>query len=188
MEFSKFEKIIIALLLGVAIIFTFLRQFQKPSIDYKTGLVSKEVEEIKEEEPQGDIYVHVAGAVVNPGLLKLQTGSRVIDAVELAGGLTEDADIDAVNLALKLQDEDRIYIPRISEEGEKSIGVESAKVNINTATQEELERVPGIGEKTAQKIVDYRKNNTFKNPEDIMKVPGIGEGKYSQMKDYISVK
>lgn len=143
-----------------------------------------------------EIMVHVSGQVYNPGLVILKEGDRVIDAIELAGGLKKDADLDKINLAKKLEDEDKIFIPRI---GENSVnldinmtdsyfigdGKSSRKVNINTSSKEELMTLPGIGDVLAERIIEYRENNPFKDIEDIKNVSGIGEKKFQDLKDLI---
>lgn len=152
------------------------------------------------------IQVHVAGAVAYPGVYVLREGDRVHDAVEAAGGLAEDADSDKVNLARVVSDGEQVYIPHMGEtvtdassSGTSSSGASTssvsgttsgttAKVNINTATLEELETLPGVGEATAQAIIQERTDNgPFVSTEDIQRVSGIGEKKYAKLKDYICV-
>ena len=134
-----------------------------------------------------EIYVHVSGRVKNPGLVKLSSDARVIDAINKAGGMYDDADIDSINLAKKLEDEEKIYVAKIGEEsGTGESSSKSKTININRADLESLQSLPGIGPKMAQKIIDYRQDKSFKNIEDIMQVPGIGEKKFEEIKDYIS--
>lgn len=135
-----------------------------------------------------EIYVHVAGEVKSPGLVKLPQGSRVIDAVEAAGGMYDNADINNINLAKILSDEDRVYIPAIGEIASSSnfIG-ENSKINLNFSTKEELMNLPNIGEKTADSILKYREKTQFNKIEDLMNVPGIGEKTFNSLKDLISV-
>lgn len=147
------------------------------------------------------IFVHIDGAVVVPGVYEL-TGAhpRVNDAVMAAGGLAEDADTSALNLAAVLSDGEKIHVPRQGEAvateqtssgaasrpdtGQSSSGV----ININTATAEELDSLPGVGPSTAAAIVEDReRNGPFASPEDLMRVSGIGEGKFSKLKDQIRV-
>ncbi|CDZ74833.1 competence protein [Peptoniphilus sp. ING2-D1G] len=138
-------------------------------------------------ESQEDIYVHVCGQVKNPGLIKLKADARVIDAVNAAGGMYDDADIDNINLAKKLQDEERVYIPAVGEVNVNTVFSSSSieQININTADVNELQNLPGIGPKTAEKIIKYRENKSFSKIEDIMNVGGIGEKKFNEIKDYI---
>ncbi|MSU02884.1 helix-hairpin-helix domain-containing protein [Tissierella pigra] len=150
------------------------------------------------EEEETIIMVHISGQVYKPGLVELEAGQRLTDAVELAGGLRKDADIDRINLAKKLVDEEKIYIPKIGEEpleeistiGVNDLNIEdiSDKININTCTKEALISLPGIGEVTASKIIEYRESTPFKNIEDIKSVSGIGEKKFQAIKELIIVK
>lgn len=148
------------------------------------------------ESVQESIVVHIAGEVINPGIVTIPEGSRIINVIDLAGGLTDKADISKINLAYIVSDAEKIYIPNIDEATSESYvsssvnnNSTSAKININTATQSELEALPGIGASTALKIINYRnEHGKFKNPEDIMNVSGIGENKYSNIKDYIKTK
>ena len=140
-----------------------------------------------------EIVVHLAGAVVQPGLLRLAVGSRLGEAIIVAGGETEDADLDHVNLAVTLQDGQRYYIPRIGEaaaEGATDGQISSdGKVNINLADAETLASLPQIGEVRAQAIIAYReKNGNYQKAEDIMQVAGIGEGIYAAIADSITVQ
>ncbi|MDO5301314.1 MAG: ComEA family DNA-binding protein [Tissierellia bacterium] len=141
---------------------------------------------------QESIFVHISGAVVAPGLLELPPDSRLTDAVDRAGGLLAEADVNQVNLSKKLQDEERIIIPRVGEElpatvqspGSGTAGG-GGPVSIQRATKEELMTLPGVGEKTAQAIVEYREHSPFTTTEDLMEVPGIGEKKYQGLKEHI---
>lgn len=141
-----------------------------------------------------EIMVHISGAVNKPGILRLDSNKRVVDALDLAGGARDDADLDKINLAAKLHDEEKIYIPKVGEvqsnisslASSPSSSASSSKININSADLSELTKIPGVGEKTAQKILDYRANNSFSSIEDIKNVPGIGDKKFESMKDYIS--
>lgn len=145
-------------------------------------------------EEKEEIMVHISGAVNKPGILRLDSNKRVVDALDLAGGARDDADLDKINLAAKLHDEEKIYIPKIGEVqsnisslvSSPSSSASSSKININSADLNELTKIPGVGEKTAQKILDYRANNSFSSIEDIKNVPGIGDKKFESMKDYIS--
>ncbi len=146
------------------------------------------------------VLVHVCGEVLLPGVYALPPESRVYEAVEKAGGFTEEADTDALNLAGPLSDGAKIYVPA---EGETNAGHESeglsgetaekvpsgtvGTVNINTATKEELMSLSGIGESKAEAILQYRESSgPFQNPSDIMNVKGIGEGMYQKIKDRIT--
>lgn len=163
------------------------------------------------------IYVYITGEVNNPGIVVLPIGSRIVDAIDCAGGITQKADIMKVNLVYMLQDGMKVNIPSsielknnpnfeyitMSSGDEKNDSniknattvdtkSESAfkvsNVNINTATQTELETLPGIGPSLALKIINYRKENgKFKSIEELKSVNGIGENKYEEIKKYIYV-
>ena len=145
------------------------------------------------------IYVDVGGEVNYPGLYSLPEGSRVNDAIIIAGGTTEKADLSEVNLAYILSDALKITIPKKEVEIKKkkaivskSINIsnnnsDSGKVNINTASKEQLKTLSGIGDSTAEKIIKYREENgTFGNTEELKKVSGIGESKYNKIADNIT--
>lgn len=134
-----------------------------------------------------EIYIHISGNVNYPGLIKMKAGQRLFDAIDLAGGMTEEADIDQINLSLILNDQDKIYIPAKRELASFVQGPSSDLVNINTASKEELISLPGIGDKTAEKIINYRQQSPFSKKEDLLNVPGIGENKYKEIEDKITI-
>lgn len=167
------------------------------------------------------IVIYIIGEVKQEGVYELDEDSRISDAIEKAGGTKENADLSQINLAYKIEDGMRIYIPKKGELVQdkekieyktqeivtgKSTDITNTtsvntnlstnkkskrdieKINLNKATQTELETLPGIGPSTAEKIIAYRKENgNFKNIEDIMNVNGIGESKYSKIRDLINV-
>ena len=151
------------------------------------------------------IIIYICGAVKENKVVKLKEHSRICDAIDAVGGLTKDADLTNINLAYILEDGEKIYIPKIGEEIKtenkpensssssystySSNTVKNNKININKATQTELETIPGVGPSTALKILDYReKNGKFSKIEDIKNVSGIGDAKYEKIKDYITLK
>lgn len=162
---------------------------------------------------EGKIVIHITGAVQKTGILILPEGARIADAINAAGGNTEQADLEEVNLAYELQDGQKIYIPTkedkvkleskayimsgsgnniivqtVNTEGISENGG-SKKVNINTATQSELENLPGIGESIASRIIEYREQNgKFNKAEDLQNVKGIGDAKFGKIKEYVVVK
>ena len=141
------------------------------------------------------VVVYISGEVINPQVIEMKYGDRLIDAVEKCGGMTEKADKNAVNLALLLKDEDHYVIPKIGENLQLNTSSNNKSlqnnnlVNINTADKTILISLPSIGEKTAEKIIQYRETNgNFKSIDDIKNINGIGEKKFEQIKDLITVK
>ena len=139
------------------------------------------------------IFVDIKGAVKNPGVYQMKVGDRVKDALDAAGGLTEEADSQKVNLAKRLEDQMVIVVPKVGEEAEeipagetRKEATKEGKVNINTATVEELKTLKGVGEKKAEAIIEYRKKNgSFKTKEDLMKVRGIGKKLFESFQERI---
>ena len=150
-------------------------------------------DEAEGESPAPDtVVVHVDGAVVSPGVYELPAGSRAGDAVAAAGGLAEGADTTAINLAAVLADGEKVYVPlegeAVTSSQEGSLEGGAAPVNLNTATAEELDGLPGIGEATAQAIIEDREaNGPFLSPEDLMRVSGIGEKKFERLEGLVCV-
>lgn len=154
--------------------------------------------EDREEEARKQIFVHVAGAVKSPGVYTLFEGQRVYEVLNLAEPL-DDADVDLLNLAGVLYDQDKIYVPKKGEvlAGADALGASGAGssnrsaplININTASAKDLENLPGIGPAKAQAIVEFRtKQGPFSKKEDIKKVSGIGDVTYSKIESLITVK
>ena len=177
--------------------------------------IIKEVEE-QVEEIKNYITVEIKGEVINPGVYKMEENSRVIDLINISGGFTQNALTININQAKKLLDEmviviynknelkeevktEYVYLececPKITNDGcvsketneDKIEDNQNTKISINNATKEELTKLNGIGEKTAEKIIEYRKENKFKTIEDIKNVSGIGESLYEKIKDSITV-
>ncbi len=134
------------------------------------------------------IYVHVEGAVASPGVYELAEGSRVYEAIELAGGLLENAVSKELNQARELTDGEKLYIYTVGEETSDAAAADDGRVNINTADVDELTTLTGIGETRAQEIISYRESNgAFSSTEDLMNVSGIGEATYAKLQDQIKV-
>lgn len=143
------------------------------------------------------VRVYVSGAVATPGVYTLPPHSLVNDALQAAGGATADADLEKINLAQEVRDQQQIHVPRKGEAapGQATPGPGGAatpgadKVNINTATLAELDTLPKVGPSTAQKIIDYRtKNGPFNKIEDLKNVSGIGDATFEGFKDLITVE
>ena len=160
----------------------------------------------------GGIFVHIDGYINNPGVYEIKENDRIKTLIDKAGGFKEGYSIKNINLAAKLSDGDKIYIPNVSEEKNSennnnininssgkgqnvkadrnnvSIMKNNSKININTANISELKQITGIGESTANKIIDYRENvGKFKKIEDIKEVKGIGDAKYESLKNKITI-
>ena len=170
----------------------------QPEIPFDADEAPQETEE-EAEAPPPDIVVHVTGAVVRPGVYHLPCGSRVADAITIAGGGLGTAALDSLNLARILSDGEQVCVltldqvasgagpPAATAGAATGAGSsQGSKVNINQATAEELENLPGVGPATAQKIVEDRETNgPFAAPEDLMRVPGIGAKKFESMREYV---
>jgi competence protein ComEA len=130
------------------------------------------------------LVVYVTGAVATPGVYRLPPDSRVADAIEAAGGFVEGAEEERINLAAPLQDGVQVDVPGVPAMSR----IVSQRININTATADELDDLPGIGPTAAQSIIDYRlANGPFQTIQDIQNVPGIGPSTFDRIKDYITV-
>ncbi len=140
------------------------------------------------------VVVHVAGSVVEPGVYELQAGARVRDAVVAAGGPTDAADWNALNLAAVVADGTKVYVPAFGEEVPPELaaptsaaGALSGPVDLNRATAEELDRLPGVGPATANAIVVERdRNGPFATVDDLERVPGIGPAKLDAIRDLVT--
>lgn len=155
---------------------------------------------VSTEETAAMIYVDVGGEVKDPSVVELPDGSRVTDAITAAGGLTEQADLTNINRAAFVSDGEKIYIPsQVSELEDDGLSVgegggggtaksSDGRININTADSTQLQELTGVGPATAEKIIDYRKQNgRFQSIEDIKNVSGIGDKTYEKLKDHIKV-
>ncbi|GAB3805248.1 hypothetical protein GCM10028798_26750 [Humibacter antri] len=149
--------------------------------------------------PAAVLYVHVLGAVSRPGLYTLPAGTRVVDAVGAAGGMTSDAEQSGVNLARPLTDGEQLVVPHVGDPVQPDPGgaagagaaqgtVAGGKVNLNTATKEQLETLPRVGPAMAAKILTWRtQNGRFTSIDDLMNVSGIGQRTFDGLKDLVSV-
>jgi competence protein ComEA len=177
-------------LLGAGIVIGFLFSGFILLIAAKPG--GEEVKLIPAPTPM-PIFVYVTGAVEVPGVYSLERGDRVLDAIEAAGGELPDASLDSINLAAVLQDGAKIFVPDannpLTSDEFGAISTPVLMININIASQQELELLPGIGSEKALAIIAYREENGFfSSIEGIMDVPGIGEQIYNQIKGCISIE
>ena len=205
---SKQKKIVIivGIIIIIGILYFIYNEVDKKSTDQiDNNMLSIENNTKENEESKELVIVHITGAVRTPGIVKLPEGARIEDAIDKAGGLTEDADISDVNLAYVLEDGIKIKIPTISEEKNEEIIISSSGegivekeisnnsenkiININKANETDLQTLPGIGASLAGRIVEYRNSNgKFNEIEDIKNVSGLGESKYENIKNLICVK
>lgn len=205
---NKKQKIIIVIIVAFMLLFIggyiinktnsskYIELETEENLETENTIISKE--NIVEEK----IIVHVTGAVEKQGIVEIEHGARILDIIDAAGGATNDADLTKINLAYEVEDGQKIYVPNINDQenieyitkeaGENVLenNIEkNSKVNINKASQTELETLSGVGPSTALKIINYREQNgDFKNIEDIKNVPGIGEAKFESLKESICVK
>jgi competence protein ComEA len=136
--------------------------------------------------PSGSIYVHVLGAVLAPGLYELREGDRTVDAIAAAGGFADGADETQLNLARFVTDGEQLVVPLMG--AMVPAGEQSGKVNLNTATAEQLETLPRVGPALAQRILDWREaNGRFSAIEDLMSVTGIGDKTFEGMRELVTV-
>ncbi|MBR1989658.1 MAG: helix-hairpin-helix domain-containing protein [Firmicutes bacterium] len=148
--------------------------------------------------PGAKMYVDISGAVVNPGVYEVDSQTRLFQVIEMAGGLTENADVDSLNRAEIVYDGQKIIVGTLGEPSAAASessdsqstqsGITNGKVNLNLAGSATLQTIPGIGPSKADRIIDYRNTNgRFRKIEDIMNITGIGEKTFESIKDYITV-
>ncbi len=192
-----------AAVIVIAVAFVFFGDYgEKEKIKIPDASLSaeeseKEKKPSKRPEKKEEIIVDISGCIVKPGVYYVSADSRLCDIISLAGGLTEDADIDSINQAESVSDGQKLFIPSIQDKtsegfnsGGNSLGSASSqggKVNINTATFDELQTISGIGPATASSIIEYRtEHGKFASIEDIKNVSGIGEKTFEKLKDKIT--
>ena len=206
---NKKQKIIVVVLIIImCIVIGYYIISNTEKYDYsdieKISNIIEEDQEVDDNIIENKIVIHITGEVEEEGVIELEKGARISDAIEEAGGTTEEADLSNVNLAYSLSDGQKVKIPNINEKDEEIIVVEEKagdniiiegnkskeeKININKAAQTEIETLPGIGPSTALKIITYRnEHGKFKNIEDIKNVSGIGDSKFENIKEYICVE
>ena len=206
---NKKQKIIVVVLIIImCIVIGYYIISKTEKYDYsdieKISNIIEEDQEVDDNIIENKIVIHITGEVEEEGVIELEKGARISDAIEEAGGTTEEADLSNVNLAYSLSDGQKVKIPNINEKDEEIIVVEEKagdniiiegnkskeeKININKAAQTEIETLPGIGPSTALKIITYRnEHGKFKNIEYIKNVSGIGDSKFENIKEYICVE
>lgn len=206
---NKKQKIIVVVLIIImCIVIGYYIISKTEKYDYsdieKISNIIEEDQEVDDNIIENKIVIHITGEVEEEGVIELEKGARISDAIEEAGGTTEEADLSNVNLAYSLSDGQKVKIPNINEKDEEIIVVEEKagdniiiegnkskeeKININKAAQTEIETLLGIGPSTALKIITYRnEHGKFKNIEDIKNVSGIGDSKFENIKEYICVE
>ena len=191
--------LIFILLLSAGMVYKFLIKNNRSGIVLETEEILSSISSMTEiSAASRQIKIYICGEVVNPGIYEVDQGTILNDVVLLAGGFTEDAALDHLDLVYVFNDNMSVYIPseETLSEGDSVIlrnvsasggTEEQTLVNINTATKEELITLPGVGESTARAIIDYRQDHLFERPEDLMNVSGIGEAKYARLRDHIRV-
>lgn len=218
-KLSLKQKIIVGILIailaiGIGIYGFITMQDKENSIDINDILEMNNTQQIEQtntqqEKEEEKIVIHITGEVNKKGIVTLSKGARIADAIKAAGGTTKQADLDEINLAYVLEDGQKLYIPNkkdkekneektyiTSESGNNVVIQENTgtkgvnkKVNINEATQSELETLPGIGPSIASRIIEYRQQNgKFNTIEELQNVKGIGDAKFANIKEYVIVK
>lgn len=205
------DKIIVGLIIAIALLLgnNIVKSHSDKTIGNKQSLFEAEddmildsnqassenfAEDIKEDSEK---KVHISGEINQEGVYIIDDGDRLDDLIKQAGGLTSEANVNSLNLAMKLEDQMKIYIPNKNEIPAEELTTQivtspelsnnSDKININQASKEELMTLPNIGEKRAEAIIEYRNINKFENIEDIKNVTGIGDKFFEAMKDLITV-
>ena len=192
MKNKKMQLVIIAFFVGISgLVYGYnnLNKTEKLAVTYEEDH-EPTVDTHSIEEDSSKIVVYICGCVNKPGIYNCNLDDRIADVIKMAGGVTSTANINQINLASKLTDGQKIYIPSIQEESE-SVYEEDEKdslVDINNASCEELMTLPGVGKARAESIIEYRDNyGSFKKIEDIMNVSGIKEAMFGKFKDKIKV-
>lgn len=208
MESRDKDKIIIGLVIALALVLgnNYVKDKDNNLLDNEVSLLETDDDLLIENDSNDQIAnendqikVHISGQINREGVYEVKEGDRLDDLIKQAGGLSPDADSKSLNLAMKLEDQMKIYIPSegeiLNQENEDTDQIvskpdstsEDGKININTASKEELMTLPNIGDKRAQAIIDYRESKKFETIEEIKNVTGIGEKFYQAMVELITV-
>jgi len=191
-EFTPFQIRVIILLVIVIGVGAFISYSRSRPKQVTIGTRNKQVV-LNKAGGARKLLVHVAGEVAKPGLYRLDEGSRVADAIDAAGGATQAGSLDQLNLASKVRDGDKILVPTKVQSTTylPTTGTEDSQngiVNINTASESEIEKLPGIGSELAKRIVQYRtKNGSFSSISELKKVEGIGEKRFEAIKELVRI-
>ena len=189
MEYIKryYKVILVGIVLLLLLIFSVY--YALNNVKEEDDIVNESVKEKEITYDDNYYYIDVKGEVKNPGVYKLKEGKRIIDALNLAGGITENADTTNINLSKKITDEMCITVLSKNDNQEKNNTPDKkSKVSINTGTLEDLQSLSGIGESKANAIIKYREENgLFSQIEDVKNVPGIGESLYEKIKNSIEI-
>ena len=205
---SKQEKIVFLFIISVILVtfgWKLLSRERNTITIVPANVISESISIAQDKTADEEIcIIHIAGAVHQPGVYQLSKGKRIIDALKMAGGEMEKANLNAVNLAAHLYDGQKIVIPFIPQNNEDMLieaalsnegsqqntysSSNSGLLNLNAVTSHQLETLPGIGPVLAERILEHRKNHgLFRHIEEIMSVPGIGEKKFEDIKELITV-
>ncbi|MFO3718215.1 DUF655 domain-containing protein [Anaerococcus sp. ENR1011] len=208
MESRNKDKIIIGLVIALALVLgnNYVKDKDNNLLDNEVSLLETDDDLLIENDSNDQIAnendqikVHISGQINREGVYEVKDGDRLDDLIKQAGGLSPDADSKSLNLAMKLEDQMKIYIPSegeiLNQENENTDQIiskpdstsEDGKININIASKEELMTLPNIGDKRAQAIIDYRESKKFETIEEIKNVTGIGEKFYQAMVELITV-
>ncbi|HIU64378.1 MAG TPA: helix-hairpin-helix domain-containing protein [Candidatus Avacidaminococcus intestinavium] len=205
MEVSNKKKIIVVIL--VVVVLTILSILFSLPNKVEDGKEPPLMSLSQEQASSPKITVYISGAVQNPGIYEIMPNQRVGEVLKVAGGVAPNADLNKVNLAKKCKDGMQINVPQAKgkkqmqatnlasnsskETNAQQIGTQNAineqKINLNTATSEELQSLPGVGAATAERIIEYRSAHQFKKVEEIMQVKGIGKAKFAKLQAYLEV-
>lgn len=197
-QLAKYARIVVPIAAVLALLYFFLLR-DPPEATRLGELTPEPTEQIPPPETDTaipeNVMIDVKGAVKNAGLYELPAGSRINDAIEAAGGLLPEADSRSINLAVIVLDESSVYVPTLGEESVAQAALmpggsaAPGLINLNSATEEELTELPGIGPAKAAAVVAHRtENGPFKNIEQLMDVTGIGEKSFEQLKELIRVR
>lgn len=197
-QLAKYGRIVVPIAAVLALLYFFLLH-EPPEATRLDELTSETTEQATPAEtdatPPTSVMIDVKGAVQQEGLYELPAGSRINDAIEAAGGFLPEADSRSINLAVIVLDESSVYVPKQGEENlaqtaAAAVGsAEPGLINLNSATEDELTELPGIGPAKAAAIVAHRTDNgPFKSTEQLMDVTGIGEKSFEQLKELVRVR